>query len=903
MIPLKIQLKNFLSYGPQLQTIDFAPYPLICLSGKNGHGKSALLDAITWAIWGQARKTSNTSKPDAGLLHLGQTSMQVILDFQCNGQMYRVKREYFKTYGKPLAQLEFGVFEQGQTNLIPLTDKTIRKTQEKIVQTIHLDYDAFVNTAFLRQGHSNEFSQKSPKDRKTILGTILGLDQYEKIRKLAMEKVREAVNKKNTLTAIHEKMLEQLTKKDQLAQSKKELKEQETELFTRQKEITKKTAALEEEEKILRHKRQQSEMLAFRLEQQKKELRNTLEQIQEARATWRTIHHKKLSAHKYPQLLEKKTELTAKLTLHHKQLEAYLQLKNEYLQEKDTLQTLEARHAKKVAAEQSDINITIKNFEIEQQHIAQQIQKLHELDKAQTRQLEENKKQLAKNHTESELLQKNIQKLPALEKQFEKRKETYQRWIANGQYLHTQLEQLQQKKELVTNEDAPCCPLCEQNLSASRKRFLQQKFSDTGRMLFHRCKRLQKVTTALKGILVAQHKQLEKHKQDKQKSKELNFHAKQLQEKKQELQKSIEQNKKENLLLEKKQKEIQGSLRTKKQELEKKLQDGLKQNKDYMQALQKVKTYETRLQKTAIDKTVIENIKQALAQVEKEITALQSAQEHINQQADRKKNIQNLCSTAKGLKQEVSKKVKELQQYNNLEKKEREYRDKKQQLAQETKQFTQKKEQILQEKANLNAQEDYLKAREKEQQQLQKDLKQLETVAENYQIIAGATSKDGVQALLIEDAIPEIENEANEILAKLTDGQAHVIIESLRDLKKGGTRETLDIHISDTSGIRPYELFSGGEAFRIDFALRIAISKLLARRAGTALQTLIIDEGFGSQDEQGLNQIMDAIYRIQDDFSKVIIVSHLSAMKDQFPIHFSVYKNAQGSHVSVIEQG
>ena len=106
--------------------------------------------------------------------------------------------------------------------------------------------------------------------------------------------------------------------------------------------------------------------------------------------------------------------------------------------------------------------------------------------------------------------------------------------------------------------------------------------------------------------------------------------------------------------------------------------------------------------------------------------------------------------------------------------------------------------------------------------------------------------------LLIEDAIPEIEQEANHLLAKLTNNQAQIFIESLRDLKKGGTKETLDIKISDAGGIRPYELFSGGEAFRIDFALRIAISKLLARRAGTALQTLIIDEGFGSQDEEGL---------------------------------------------------
>ena len=79
MIPLKLQIKNFLSYGNDIQTIEFGQYPLICLSGKNGHGKSALLDAITWALWGQARKLAGNAKADQGLLRLGQTQMMVML--------------------------------------------------------------------------------------------------------------------------------------------------------------------------------------------------------------------------------------------------------------------------------------------------------------------------------------------------------------------------------------------------------------------------------------------------------------------------------------------------------------------------------------------------------------------------------------------------------------------------------------------------------------------------------------------------------------------------------------------------------------------------------------------------------------------------------------------------------
>ena len=172
----------------------------------------------------------------------------------------------------------------------------------------------------------------------------------------------------------------------------------------------------------------------------------------------------------------------------------------------------------------------------------------------------------------------------------------------------------------------------------------------------------------------------------------------------------------------------------------------------------------------------------------------------------------------------------------------------------------------------------------------------------DYQTIATATGKDGIQALLIEEAIPEIEHEANYLLSRLTNNQAQIFIESLRDLKKGGTKETLDIKISDPAGIRALRDVFGRRGIQDRLCLRIAVSKLLARRAGTALQTLIIDEGFGSQDDEGLSNIMDCIHKIQDDFSLIIIVSHLSTMKDQFPVHFMVEKRAQASRVHVVDR-
>ncbi len=224
-------------------------------------------------------------------------------------------------------------------------------------------------------------------------------------------------------------------------------------------------------------------------------------------------------------------------------------------------------------------------------------------------------------------------------------------------------------------------------------------------------------------------------------------------------------------------------------------------------------------------------------------------------------------------------------------------------LTSQVHQLLHEKEELAHQKGALEQECRHLDEQSKRLEKEKERLQMIEQDTADYQTLAHALGKDGIQGLFIEHILPEIEEEANSLLSKLTNNQAHLTIESVRDLKSGGVKETLDIKISDALGIRPYELFSGGEAFRIDFALRLAISKLLARRSGTSLQTLIIDEGFGSQDEEGLSRIMEALYAIQDEFAKIIIVSHLPTMQAQFPVHFYVTKTPRGSTIQVVEQG
>jgi exonuclease SbcC len=189
-----------------------------------------------------------------------------------------------------------------------------------------------------------------------------------------------------------------------------------------------------------------------------------------------------------------------------------------------------------------------------------------------------------------------------------------------------------------------------------------------------------------------------------------------------------------------------------------------------------------------------------------------------------------------------------------------------------------------------------------EQQRTDKLKRQDELSAKQsiYKELRVAFGVRGLPAMIIEAAVPEIEAEANRLLARMTGGRMHLRFDTQRETQAGEVRETLEIKIADELGTREYSLYSGGEAFRVNFAIRIALSKLLARRAGAQLQTLVIDEGFGTQDAQGRERLVEAINAVQDDFARVLVITHIDELKDGFPTRIEVTKTPDGSTVEVV---
>jgi exonuclease SbcC len=176
MIPIHLRISGFLSYHDRAE-LDFSTFDLACISGHNGAGKSSLLDAITWALFGEARGKSSD------VINLHSNAAEVTLTFTHEENTYRVQRTLPRNKS---TVLEFQV--KTDDGWRPLTEKTTRDTEARIEQTLRLDYDTFVNASFFLQGKADQFTQQNPSKRKEVLSNILGLEMWEEYKNRSAER-------------------------------------------------------------------------------------------------------------------------------------------------------------------------------------------------------------------------------------------------------------------------------------------------------------------------------------------------------------------------------------------------------------------------------------------------------------------------------------------------------------------------------------------------------------------------------------------------------------------------------------------------------------------------------------------------------------------------------------------
>jgi exonuclease SbcC len=854
MIPVTLRISGFLSYQEAVE-LDFNGCDVACISGANGAGKSSLLDAITWALFGKARRTDDAIINSSSRVK----AAEVIYDFRYEGYLYRVQR------AKPREKttvLEFAIRDDGG-NWRSLTEKSVRATEERIRATLRMDFDTFTNASFLLQGRADQFAQQAPGERKKVLSSILGLEVWEEYRAAA---------------AARRKGLETELKAVELA-----LAEINTELADEPNRKTR-LADMEARLETAKRLRQASEAnlanvkkLAVSLEEQRRMLEVREQAAAEQRHRWESQTAELAELRKE---CERYRQILADEMLVHAHYQRWQELRAQ-LERWDVLATnfreIEAQRSgplNAIAAESARLDAERNALSVQEESLRRDQERLPDLE-AQLQliaaQMQECEQQLAAR--------------AELEDEMRKVEESRATANAENKALWDQMNALKERIGRLKEAEGAQCPLCGQPLSLEDRVRLVAELEASGKEMGDRYRANQKLQGEVDGQLADL-----RARRDALGGLEGKLRA--LAREHDRLEVEIQRIRAAGDAW-----AVGGALRL--AEILRKLSAG----EFALDARMELAQVDARSQALGYDPAAHDALRReelSARSAEGELRALESARGSL---APLERQISGL-------------EAQQVESAARLAEKEQEYEAARARYAEDVaalpdvNQAEREAFQAQSDENRLNMEVGMARQAVAvlDQQRRRRTAYEAQRAASGQGItrlkaLERAFSKDGVPAMLIEQALPEIEAHANEILDRLSNGTMSVRFATQRQYKDKGRddrKETLDIIISDDAGEREYEMFSGGEAFRVNFAIRLALSRVLAQRAGARLQTLVIDEGFGSQDANGRQRLIEAINLVRPEFAKILVITHLEELKEAFPARIEVEKGPDGSSVRVV---
>lgn len=852
MIPIRLHLSGFLSYQDPVD-LDFSSFDLACISGSNGAGKSSLLDAMTWALFGQARRRDDT------VINSHTDAAEVIFEFRYEGNLYRVQR--VKPRDKATL-LEFYVCAP-DGSWKPMTERSMRETEGRITSTLRMDYETFTNSSFLMQGRADQFAQQRPGDRKRVLSAILGLEVWEQYRADAVERRKKLEAETRVLDGQIEEIDVELS---QEGNRKQRLQEAEARLEQLHQLRQAKETALAAMQRLAATLAEQRRMVDF-LERSAVEVRHRygqlqteLSRLQGERSEFQSI------------LADQKEVETAYQTWQNLRddLERWEAVAANFRE-------IEAKRAiplTKIATENSRLEEEQRTLAAQKQAVEQELARLPEIE-------QQGQSLMLKIHQ----LEAEVALRSEMETELHEMQAHSVDVQAENRSLRDAMKSLKERIDRLEKVEGAVCPICGQPLSAEERSALIASLEAEGKEMGGQYRKNQELLT-----------------QAEEKTRAIQMR-------------------------------ITGLARTEEElRVQSRQYDRLEAERQRIDAsrLAWQKSSEPRLAEVSrmLDKNdFAQDARAVLAEIDEQSKALgydsaahdavrraeqtgRSAEAKMRALEAARASLTPLERQITGLEAQVA---QEAERLAGQEKNYQEARSRYEQDAAQLPDLNEAETQVY----SIQAEENRLRmevgmvrqsvsvldTQRARRARLAAERDQLNQQIARLKVLERAFSKDGVPALLIEQALPEIEDEANEILDRLSNGQMSVHFETQRQFKdksRDDRKETLDIIISDGAGPREYELFSGGEAFRVNFAIRLALSRVLAQRAGARLQTLVIDEGFGSQDADGRQRLIEAINLVRPDFQKILVITHMEELKEAFPARILVEKTPRGSRVQVV---
>ncbi|WPX09838.1 AAA family ATPase [Anaerocellum danielii] len=857
MRPLFLRIENFKSYQETQNEIDFSNIKVACIIGKNGNGKSSIAEAIAWALFGEFERLQTGKRgkvAETEYINSHRDYMQVEFEFELNKTIYKVVRRLDRKGRKYLS-----LFVRKADSLIPINEATYTQTQIKLQNILGIDFNVFLHSAYLSQKRTEDFLLSSPEDRREVLAKILNLSIYDRINELAKEKRKEI----KVLLDIKSKELEEKNKilsegesiKSLVADLEKKKATIEAELnglrnrlntlISQKSEIEQKVGLLSQKKNEISELQRKAEEIRYKIETARKELLKIEEKLKE---------EGKITA-----MVKEYEMIKGKVELKRKDYETYLELKNKMvLYERDIQNKLEQKKIfeKNIEENNSQLNkesSEISKYEEEMKKVEVEISKVeNELEKVKWYKQEQEKKR--------EEIVKHEKLLEVVENKLKELASSYRLIEANQGRCPVCLRQIngQEEKEHIKNEivaQGKEFKLKRESLTQKLK-ILKREFSELEEkikleeLLRAREKKLHGMFENLKAMVSQKTQNIVN------------------------LQNSIAQITQSVRLCEDEVERLKEKIANIKREISILNFD----ENYYTQLLQREKEleiYQRLFNELTVNKVKAENLK-------KEILEYQEQEKEVLKKVENlKQEIANLSSFAHDMMLEKVKsdilscenKIKNLQENLNS---------------------------VLKELGILEQKLNQIEEAKKKLLSLENEIDEMKRKIEIYDIIIDITGPDGIKNEIIANTLPQIKDEANGLLKILTNGAFSIDFKTQRETTSGKTIETLQIEISDANGTRNYELFSGGELFRINFAIRIALSKVLLKRAGASIRMLILDEGFGSQDEEGKDHIVECLNRIKDQFDTILVITHIEDLMDAFDQRIVVKKDMEGSKIFVV---